>query len=165
MINRMVRAFRNDLTLYPELKESEDASSEGYQVILLIAVVVALIDVIFDPSLGYFIGFLFFFVILLVGYAIVLVTAYVISKVGRGEGTFGQLHLALAYGYTPAILSSIPWIGILFSLWLLVTISSAIRETMGIGKGLTFFIVIFAIVVTLLLPGIIFSVLITPFFL
>ncbi len=77
-----------------------------------------------------------------------------------GAGGFDQVRIALAYGYTPIILSIIPLVGILFSLWALVTISSAIRETLGISPLLTILIVVGAAVVNIFVMGVIFAALI-----
>ena len=164
MINRMVRVLQNDLTLWPELKKDPEASSQGYLVILLIAAGSALTGTFIGGSLGdIFLLFPINLVRTLAGYVIVLVIAYFLSNGGSADSTFDQLRTALAYGYTPTILAGIPLIGILFGLWTLVTISSAIRETMGISKGMTYYIVILSIVVNFVIIGIMVTTLIGLF--
>ncbi len=68
--------------------------------------------------------------------------------IGKGQGSFKEVLVALVYGNAaPTLLTPLPYIGWVFGLWSLVTVSSAIRETLGIGKGLTFFIVLSGIMI------------------
>ena len=163
MINRMVRAFKNDLTLYPELKDDPDASSESLIVLLIIGGIFSVGTWVVSPgtSVEYILDIPIWFVSMIAAYLMIAIIAWVIgSLLTSGEGSFDQVRIALAYGYTPIILSIIPLVGILFSLWALVTISSAIRETLGISPLMTLLIVLGAAVVNIFVMGAIFTALI-----
>ena len=70
------------------------------------------------------------------------------TKLAKGTGSFTDIRVAVAYAYCiPTILTYVPYIGLIASLWLIVTASLAIRETLGIGKGLTFFIVLISVAI------------------
>jgi hypothetical protein len=98
---------------------------------------------------------------LIVGYLVLAFWAWLVgTKLSKGTGSFGEVRTALAYAYFPVALVFVlellpsPWswiITILAALWSLVIVSSAIRETLRIEKGVTFFIVISAFVVQFLL--------------
>lgn len=152
MFNRIVRAFRNDVVMYPEIKGNPEIQTESIQAILVIALLSAVISFLantfFSSSdMGPVAAAITNFLGLVIGYLVVSGWAWLVgSVIGPGEGTFTDVRTALSYGYAPYTLSGIPVVGIIFSLWALVTMSSSIRETLEIGKGLTFFIVITSIV-------------------
>jgi len=162
----MVRAFKNDLTLYPELKDDPDASSESLIDLLIIGGIYSVGTMMFSPetSGASILDIPLYFVSMIAAYLMIAIIAWVIgSLLAGGEGGFDQVRIALAYGYTPIILSIIPLVGIIFSLWALVTISSAIRETLGISPLLTILIVVGAAVVNVFVMGAIFTALISFF--
>lgn len=152
MLNNIFRAFRNETTLYPEIKGNSQVAIQAWIVLVFSLLGNAFIAAIVDFfSRGFLFGIFAGIVngiASLIGYFIMLILAWVIGVViAKGNGTFTDLHSALAHAYSiPAIFSPLPYVGFFFSLWLLVTASSAIRETLGISKGLTFFIVILSIV-------------------
>lgn len=148
MINRMISAMKNDLTVYKLLKEGSSFSSESIIAILVIAVLSGLISGIANPegefsflNAGIWLSFLgTVFTYLLFS----LWAWFVGTKLVKGTGTFSDVRIALAYAFSPSIFVGLPYIGFLAGLWTWVTVSSAIRETLGIGKGSTFLIVISA---------------------
>ncbi|GAB4505407.1 MAG: hypothetical protein Fur0043_24020 [Anaerolineales bacterium] len=146
MFNRIWRAFTNKTDLYPELKAGVPAW-EAWAIVLVAFAIGAVVSVVTVSLLE---GVLQFF-LSLVGYLFMAFWAWLIGAViGKGNGSFGDVQKAIAYPYAvPAILTAFPnrWVGLIVGLWLLVILSTAIRETLGIGKGLTFFIVISSIVV------------------
>ena len=164
MFNRILRAFRNDVTLYSELKTNPEFTSEAWIVlaisIIASAVLITLTSIGDGLSVGIVVGAISASGSV-IGYFVLAGLAWFIgTKLARGTGTFTDVRVAVAYAYClPAILTSIPVIGIIASLWLLATESSAIRETLGIGKGLTFIIVMFSIgvmlVYTLVVSGVV----------
>lgn len=152
MFNNMFRAFRNDVTLYPEIKGNSQVATQAWIVLVLSLVGNAFIATVVGVFTSGFLPGIFAGIIngvaSLFGYVLMLILAWFIGIViAKGNGTFADLNSALAHAYSiPAILAPLPYVGFFFSLWLLVTASSAIRETLGISKGLTFFIVLMSIV-------------------
>jgi hypothetical protein len=148
VFNRIWRAFRNDASLYAELKGNPQFASESWLIfaisIVISAILVSLLDgnqlvpgiiggLALVSALSSILGF----------FALVILAWSIGAKLAGGTGSFTDIRAAMAYAYCiPAILTPIPTVGLIASLWFLVTGSSAIRETLGIGKGLTFIIVI-----------------------
>ncbi|RME57364.1 hypothetical protein D6779_08845 [Candidatus Parcubacteria bacterium] len=147
MFNRIWRASANDASLYDELK-SDVQAGESWVVILVAFAIAAVITSITSS----FVDGVISFAIQIIGYLLMAFWAWLVGAViGKGEGSFGEVQKALAYPYAlPAVLMAIPviWLGIIVVLWFLVTMSTAIRETLGIGKGLTFFIVVSAMAIS-----------------
>lgn len=173
MLARLFRAFRNDATLYREIKEYPDLALES----TILVFGTAGVNFILSILLGMFyleytllqavvnavvsaIGFL-------VGYLLLTAIAWLLgTKMGGGTASFDQIRTALGYVYPiPNLLALLltgvamvfPLAGCLtvfIGLWFLVIASSAIRETLGINKGLTFAIVLAAIVTISIVNGI-----------
>lgn len=151
MFNRIVRAFRNDVSLYGELKGKPEFASESWMVLAISIVIGAVLATLIGLKKGMLLGIadgLSGALGGILGYLVLVVLAWFIGTIlAKGTGSFSDVRAAVAYAYCiPAILTPIPIVGLIFSFWLLVIASSAIRETLGIGKGLTFFIVIMSIV-------------------
>jgi len=150
MFNRILRAFRNDVSLYGELKGNPAFASESWTVLatsILLSAVVATLTSSGDGVLFGIVSGVISALGSIFGYLVLVILAWFIgTKLAKGTGSVTDVRTAVAYAYClPAILAPIPMIGFLASLWLLVTESSAIRETLGIGKGLTFLIVMISI--------------------
>ena len=150
MFNRILRAFRNDVSLYGELKGNPQFASESWMVLAISIGISAILATLFGLGNGVLAGIVSGLATALggiVGYLVLIILAWFIgTKLAKGTGSFTDIRAAITYAYSiPTILTPIPYIGSIIGLWLLVTASSAIRETLGIGKGLTFFIVIISI--------------------
>jgi hypothetical protein len=150
MFNRILRAFRNDVSLYGELKGNPEFASESWIVLAISIVssaVLATLTGIGDGILFGIVGGIISALGGIFGYLVLVVLAWFIGiKLAKGTGSVADVRAAVAYAYCiPTILTPIPIIGVIASLWLLVTESSAIRETLGIGKGLTFLIVMLSV--------------------
>ena len=151
MFNRILRAFRNDVSLYGELKGNPQFALESWIVLAISIGVSAILATLFGLGNGMFGGIISGLATALggiVGYLTLIILAWFIGIIlAKGTGSFTDIRAAITYAYCiPAILTPVPYIGSVIGLWLLVTESSAIRETLGIGKGLTFFIVLISIV-------------------
>ena len=152
MINRILRAFRNDVSVYGELKGNPEFASESWIVfaitIVVSAVLATLTGIGNGISFGIFAGLASALVGVLGYFVLVGLAWFMGTKLAKGTGSFTDIRAAAAYAYCiPTSLTYIPYIGLIASLWLLVTASSAIRETLGIGKGLTFFIVLISVAI------------------
>jgi len=150
MFNRILRAFRNDVSLYGELKGNPAFASESWTVLAISILLSAVVATLTSSGDGVLFGIVSGVISALgsiFGYLVLVILAWFIgTKLAKGTGSVTDVRTAVAYAYClPAILTPIPMIGFLASLWLLVTESSAIRETLGIGKGLTFLIVMISI--------------------
>ena len=150
MFNRILRAFRNDASLYGELKGNSEFASESWMVFAISVVISAVLATLTSIGDGVLAGIVWGVISALggiFGYIVLVVLAWFIgTKLAKGTGSVTDVRTAVAYAYCiPAILTPVPLIGFIASLWLLVTESSAIRETLGIGKGLTFLIVMISI--------------------
>ena len=152
MFERIWRAFRNDATVYKDFRTNAAISSESFVAILLGIG----LGVIIETMRGGFIGGIIVGLNNLIGYLFLSFWAWFIgTKLSKGDGSFSDVRKALAYAYCiPAVLIPIPWLGLLAGLWLLIIASSAIRETLGIGKGMTFFIVLSEILALFLLSAV-----------
>jgi len=161
MFNRIFRAFRNDVSLYGELKGNPEFASESWMVLAISIVISAVLVTLTGIRDGILIGIVALGGIF--GYLVLVVLAWFIgTKLAKGTGSVADIRAAVAYAYCiPAILTPLPIIGFFASLWLLVTESSAIRETLGIGKGLTFLIVMLSVaailVYSVVISGILFT--------
>ena len=161
MFNRIFRAFRNDVSLYGELKGNPEFASESWMVLAISIVISAVLATLTGIRDGILIGIVALGGIF--GYLVLVVLAWFIgTKLAKGTGSVADIRAAVAYAYCiPAILTPLPIIGFFASLWLLVTESSAIRETLGIGKGLTFLIVMLSVaailVYSVVISGILFT--------
>ena len=142
MFNRIWRAFRNDASLYGELKGNPRFASESWLIFAISIVISAVLATLIDgnqlilgiaSALSNILGF----------FALVILAWFIGAKLAGGTGSFTDIRAAVTYAYCiPAILTPVPTVGLITSLWFLVTGSSAIRETLGIGRGLTLIIVI-----------------------
>ncbi|PWH12341.1 MAG: hypothetical protein DDG60_13730 [Anaerolineae bacterium] len=175
MLARLFRSFLNDTKLYGEIKDKPELTLES--TILIFAT--ASLSVIFSISISLAIGIMeatilqvlvngvLGFISFLLGYLILTVIAWLLGvKIGGGTASFNQIRTALGYVYPiPNLLSGLltglsaifPFASCLLfpiSLWFLVIASSAIRETLGISKGVTFAIVLIAIVAIFIINGI-----------
>ena len=165
MFNRILRAFLNDVSLYGELKGNPQFASEAWIVIVVSIGINAILATIFGSGKGALVGIvsgLFSLIGGVVVYLVLIILAWYIGVIlAKGTGSFTDIRVALAYAYCiPVILTPIPCVGSIIGLWLLNTASSAIGDTLGIGKGLTFFIVVISIaaiaaifVISLMLTG------------
>jgi hypothetical protein len=146
MISRMLSAFMNDSYVYQELKGEPRYAAEAWFVITIPIVISAIFASFRNGStvaLANGLG-------IIAGYLIFSILAWLIgTKLAKGAGSFTDVRVAIAYAYSvPILIAIVPVIGIYVGLWFLVTASTAIRETLGLGKGLTFFIVLLAILAT-----------------
>jgi hypothetical protein len=171
MFNRILRAFRNDVSLYGELKGNPAFASESWMVLAISIVISAVLATLTGIGDGIRIGIVGGFISALggiFGYLVLVGLAWFIgTKLAKGTASVADIRAAVAYAYCipailiPAILTPLPIIGFFASLWLLVTESSALRETLGIGKGLTFLIVMLSVAAILLysvvISGILFA--------
>src|SRR3990172_493464 len=131
MFNRILRAFRNDVSLYGELKGNPEFASESWMVLaisILISAVLATLTSIGDGILVGIVGGVISALGGIFGYLVLVVLAWLIgTKLAKGTGSVADIRAAVAYAYCiPAILTPVPIIGFIASLWLLVTESSAI---------------------------------------
>jgi hypothetical protein len=152
MFDRILRAFRNDVSLYKELKGDALFAAEAWKIFAIFLGGNAILSILLGLKNGILASIIRGIVSAfgtMIGYFILVVLAWFIGIVlAKGAGTFTDLRVALAYAYfIPAVLSPIPVLGVALGLWLLVIASSAIRETLDIGKGLTFFIIIVSLIV------------------
>lgn len=155
MLERIWRGFKNDSSLYSEIKGESTVQVEALVVVLGLALLTGVIafvaetftqDSEMQPSISAIITATAF----VLGYIVVTIWAWLIgSLIGPGKGSMNDIRVGLAYGIVPLALYAIPTIGGFLALWALVTQSSAIRETLEIGKGLTFFIVLTSLFIQL----------------
>ncbi|SRR5260221_6812756 len=144
MFSRIWRGFRNDVTLYAELKGKSEFASESWIVlavsILIGAVLADLLYSFRSVVLAVGVAGIQYAVVSILMYLIIVALAWVIgTKVAKGIGSLTEVRTALAYVHAiPLMLAPIPIIGALASLWIFVTASFAIGETLGIRKVVAF---------------------------
>lgn len=141
-ITRVWRAARNDVAIYQELKTNPGPGWEP--IVAMFGPLLINLVILLAGGLGLlsFVGFGLGIVayLFLVGWGWLLG-----AKMFKGSGSLGEVFRALAYAVClPSLLGLIPnqWIGLAAGLWGVVLMSSALRETLGIGRGPTFFILV-----------------------
>ena len=147
VINRLLRAFLNEETIYRELKMDPKASTEAHFVILLIAITAFIGSMLFEnfPNLSIDVG-IYYFSHFFTGYYLLIGLSWIIGvKILRGESTLNQIRVALAYGFIPQILFTLPYPLNALGLWSAFTQFSAIRKTLCLSTGKTIFTMLAAI--------------------
>jgi|CXWL01.1.fsa_nt_gi hypothetical protein len=160
MLSRIARAFSNDTSLYQEIKGNPQAKSESLLIVaisifasILLAVLIGFVELIL---LGSAEGFATLTIVVtsitvlgnLAGYFVIVFLTWLINLlIAKGKGSFTDIRVAIAYAYcVPAIL--VPITGFV-GLWIIVTTSTAVSETLGIGKIPALLITITSAVVTI----------------
>jgi len=149
MFTRMWRAFRNDGSIYGELKTTPKASTEAQIVILIIGIISFIGRVIFSEITINTLtinGVIYYFSHYLTAFYLGIILSWVVGvKILRGESTFIQVLVALAYGNTPQIFFALPFPLNALGLWSIFTRYSAIRKTLNLGKWMAILTLIVAI--------------------
>lgn len=138
LFDRMVRAAKLDVSLYNEVEQDVNATSQA----LLVVVIVAVLSGIGAISGGVG-GFVFGLIAALVGWAIWSFIMYLVgTTIFKGTATYSELLRCVGFANTPnalAILGFIPGIGglivFLASIWALVAMVIGVREALDITTG------------------------------
>jgi hypothetical protein len=136
---RVIRAIRLDATLYDELKSDPQASSDAFKFIIFLGLLSGIGGEIQKGTQAFATYFFSFFVDY---YFLVIITWLIGVKMTRRNDSFTQVQTALAYAYTPHLLLSFPTPWFYLFIWGFVTLSFAIRKTLGISIILVFIILI-----------------------
>lgn len=173
MIDRIVRAIRLDWTVFREIAEDQNATSQAAIIVIVVSFLAALggAGSMLIARVGAGSAFLGFFVDWLVNGILIgwigwaILTYFVGTLLFKGETNISEMLRVLGYASAPrllGLLSFIPCVGWIFSLagWILALIAGiiAIREAMEFETGHAIITVVtswvIAFIIALLLKGI-----------
>lgn len=167
MIDRMMRASRLEVGLYEEVEHDLDATTQAFQVVVVVAVATGLgagLGALFGGSVGGAVGALILGVIVsVVGW---LVWSYVTFWIGTtlfgGTATYGELLRTIGFASSPGVLrvlSFIPVLGSLLSLavaiWTLIAGVIAVRQALDFDTGKAIATVVIGWVIAVILTGVV----------
>lgn len=135
MIERVMRAVRLDPTLYQEVDGDESLTGEAFMVVGLIGAISGLLGGLLSDTGNAITGLLFGAIGAAIGLVIGAGILLLIGKIFGGQAEYMGLLRSVAYAYSPNVLSWIPFVGFLASLWALVCGVIAVRESHAVSTG------------------------------
>lgn len=135
MIERVMRAVRLDPTLYQEVDGDESLTGEAFMVVGLIGAISGLLGGLLSDTGNAVTGLLFGAIGAAIGLVIGAGILLLIGKIFGGQAEYMGLLRSVAYAYSPNVLSWIPFVGFLASLWALVCGVIAVRESHAVSTG------------------------------
>lgn len=160
MVDRMLRAVKADVSLYEEVEANPTYNQEALTIVGIIAVIVAVTSVGYNLvlSLGTpgIVSAIFAGVWVFIGYYLWSYVAFFVgTRMFNGTADVGEVQRTLAYSMTPQVLTFIPivgWIASIYSLYLgFIAIRQALdfdnqKALMTVGIGwLIVFVIGFAV--------------------
>ncbi len=139
MVDRMIRAAKGDVNLYEEVEATPSLNQEAYTIVAIVAVI-NVVGVLLAGALtgegstivgaivsglGVFLGYM----------AWAYLTYFIGTRVFNGTADAGELQRTIGYAMTPQILSFIPCVGFLASLWSLYLGVVAVRQALDFDTG------------------------------
>lgn len=165
MIDRMIRASLLEVDLYEEVEHDLDATTQAFQVVIMVAVASGLgaaLAALFQGNAGGMIGGLIFGVIAaVVGWLVwSFLTFWIGTKVFGGTATYGELLRTIGFAQSPGVLrvfSFVPLLGgllvLMAVLWTLIAGVIAVRQALDLDTGKAIITVIIGWVVVVFLTG------------
>jgi hypothetical protein len=135
MIERVMRAVRLDPTLYQEVDGDESLTGEAFMLVGLIGAISGLLGGLVSDTGNAITGLLFGAIGAAIGLVIGAGILLLIGKIFGGQAEYMGLLRSVAYAYSPNVLSWIPFVGFLASLWALVCGVIAVRESHAVSTG------------------------------
>ena len=122
MLERILRVFKLDRTVFAEVEHDESATSQAAIVVAIVAalsVIGTIIQMLFSlvrggkPDIGGMIlSVVVTFVITFINWAVWSGVTYLVgTKLFKGEATFGEMLRVIGFAYAPQMLGIVPCIG------------------------------------------------------
>ena len=122
MLERILRVFKLDRTVFAEVEHDESATTQAATVVAIVAalsVIGTIIQMLFSlvrggkPDIGGMIlSVVVTFVITFINWAVWSGVTYLVgTKLFKGEATFGEMLRVIGFAYAPQMLGIVPCIG------------------------------------------------------
>lgn len=135
MIERVMRAVRLDASFYQEADGDDGLTGEAFTIVAIIGAVSGLLGALLGDGGNAITGLIFGAIGGVIGLLIASGILLLIGKLFGGQAEYMGLLRSLAYAYSPSVLSWIPFLGFIASLWSLVCAVVAVRESHAISTG------------------------------
>lgn len=135
MVDRMLRAVKADVSLYEEVEANPTYNQEALTIVGIIAVISAVagvgLNVILGSGTSGIISGIWSGVSVFIGYYVwSYLTFFVGTRMFNGTADVGELQRTLAYSMSPQVLSFIPIVGLLASIYSLYLGFIAVRQAL-----------------------------------
>ncbi len=142
MVDRMIRAAKADIELYEEVEHSPSLTQEAYTIVGIVAAISAIgaILIAFATTDGGAITAILTGVwqgiSVFLGYFVwSYLTFFIGTNVFKGTADYGELQRTIGYAMTPQVLSFIPLVGLVASLWSLYLGFVAVRQALDVDNS------------------------------
>ena len=167
MLERILRVFKLDRTVFAEVEHDESATTQAASVVAIVAalsVIGTIIQMLFSfvrggkPDIGGMISSVVVtFVITFINWAIWSGVTYLVgTKLFKGEATFGEMLRVIGFAYAPQMLGIIPCIGgIIGGIWSLIASYFAIKEGLDLDDTGTIVTILVGWLITMVISAIV----------
>jgi len=167
MLERILRVFKLDRTVFAEVEHDESATTQAATVVAIVAalsVIGTIIQMLFSlvrggkPDIGGMIlSVVVTFVITFINWAVWSGVTYLVgTKLFKGEATFGEMLRVIGFAYAPQMLGIVPCIGgIVGGIWSLIASYFAIKEGLDLDDTGTIVTILVGWLVTVVISAIV----------
>ncbi len=167
MLERILRVFKLDRTVFAEVEHDESATTQAAIVVAIVAalsVIGTIIQMLFSlirggkPDFGGMIlSVVVTFVVTFINWAIWSGVTYLVgTKLFKGEATFGEMLRVIGFAYAPRMLGIVPCIGgIVGGIWSLIASYFAIKEGLDLDDTGTIVTILVGWLVTVVISVIV----------
>jgi hypothetical protein len=167
MLERILRVFKLDRTIFAEVEHDESATTQAATVVAIVAVlsvIGTIIQMLFSlvrggkPAIGgVILSVVVTFVITFINWAVWSGVTYLVgTKLFKGEATFGEMLRVIGFAYAPQMLGIVPCIGgIVGGIWSLIASYFAIKEGLDLDDTGTIVTILVGWLVTVVISAVI----------
>ena len=167
MLERVLRVFKLDRTVFAEVEHDESATTQAATVVAIVAalsVVGSIIQMLYSLVRGGDVKFgglllsvVVTFVVTFVNWAVWSGVTYLVgTKLFKGEATFGEMLRVIGFAYAPQMLGIIPCIGgVVGGIWSLIASYLAIKEGLDLDNTGTIVTILVGWLVTVVISAIV----------
>jgi len=167
MLERILRVFKLDRTVFAEVEHDESATTQAATVVAIVAalsVIGTIIQMLFSlvrggkPDIGGMIlSVVVTFVITFINWAVWSGVTYLVgTKLFKGEATFGEMLRVIGFAYAPQMLGIVPCIGgVVGGIWSLIASYFAIKEGLDLDDTGTIVTILVGWLVTVVISAIV----------
>jgi len=167
MLERILRVFKLDRTVFAEVEHDESATSQAAIVVAIVAalsVIGTIIQMLFSlvrggkPDIGGMIlSVVVTFVITFINWAVWSGVTYLVgTKLFKGEATFGEMLRVIGFAYAPQMLGIVPCIGgIIGGIWSLIASYFAIKEGLDLDDTGTIVTILVGWLITVIISAVV----------
>ena len=167
MLERILRVFKLDRTVFAEVEHDESATTQAATVVAIVAalsvigtIIQTLISLVGGNDLdfgGLLLSIIVTFVITFINWAVWSGVTYLVgTKLFKGEATFGEMLRVIGFAYAPQMLGIVPCIGgIVGAIWSLIASYFAIKEGLDLDDTGTIVTILVGWLVTMVISAVI----------